>query len=90
MGNHFQIFVLPITSQMHQAKPRHVAGSQIDTEQGEPRALEQAKIELNTFTFSEGSKSLSIDNAVLGPITKSLLFTIAMKTDFVGSLYRNP
>jgi len=47
-------------------------------------------VEHRIFTFSAGSKSLSIDNAVLGPITKSLLFTIAMKTDFVGSLYRNP
>ena len=34
-----QIFVRPITDQMRQAEPRHVAGSNFDTEQGESRAL---------------------------------------------------
>ena len=32
------------------------------------------RVELKTFTFSAGSKSLSIDNAVLGPVPKRLLF----------------
>ena len=33
------------------------------------------RVELKTFTFSAESKTLSIDNAVLGPIPKRLRFT---------------
>jgi hypothetical protein len=32
------------------------------------------KVELKTLPFSKGSKSLSIDNAILGNIPKRLLF----------------
>ena len=48
------------------------------------------KVELKTFTFAAGSKSLSIDNAVLGPIPKRLLFTMVKNSDFNGSLDSNP
>ena len=48
------------------------------------------RVELKTFTFAAGSKSLSIDNAVLGPNPKRLLFTIVKNTDFNGSLDSNP
>jgi len=48
------------------------------------------RVELKTFTFSAGSKSLSIDSAVLGPIPKRLLFTMVNNTDFIGSLHSNP
>ena len=48
------------------------------------------KVDLKRFTFAAGSKSLSIDNAVLGPIPKRLLFTMVKNTDFDGSLYSNP
>ena len=48
------------------------------------------RVELKTFTFSAGSKSLSIDNAVLGPIQKRLLFTMVKNRDFIGSLDNNP
>ena len=34
------------------------------------------RVELKTFTFSGGSQSLSIDNAVLGLLPKRLLFTM--------------
>ena len=34
------------------------------------------RLEHKKFTFSAGSKSLSIDNAVLGPVPKRLLFTM--------------
>ena len=46
--------------------------------------------ELKTFAFPAGLASLSMDNAVLGPIPKRLLFTIAKNTDFLGSLDTNP
>jgi len=48
------------------------------------------RIELKTFTFSAGSKSLSIDNAVLGPVPKRLLFTMVKNADFIGTVDTNP
>jgi len=48
------------------------------------------RVELKTFTFSAGSKSSSIDNAVLGPIQKHLSFTMVKNTDFIGSLDSKP
>jgi hypothetical protein len=47
------------------------------------------RVDLKTFTFSAGSKSRSIDNAVLGPIPKRLLFTRIKNADFKGSLDTN-
>jgi len=47
-------------------------------------------VELKTFTFSSGAQSLSIDNAVLGPVPKRLLFTMVKNTDFLGSINTNP
>ena len=48
------------------------------------------KVALKTFTFSAGSKSLSIDNAVLGTIPKRLLFAMVKNTDITGSVNSNP
>jgi hypothetical protein len=48
------------------------------------------RVQLKTFTFSAGLKSLSVDNAVLGPIPKRLLFTVVRNTEFIGSLDSNP
>jgi len=48
------------------------------------------RVELKTFTFAAGFKSLYIDNAVLGRIPKHLLFTMVKNTDFNGSLDSNP
>jgi len=47
-------------------------------------------VELKTFTFSSGSQSLSIDNAVLGPIPKRLSFTMIKNKDFLASIDTNP
>ena len=47
-------------------------------------------VKLKTFTFSAGSKSLSIDNAVLGPVPKRLLFTKVKNTNFLGTVDTNP
>ena len=47
-------------------------------------------VELKTFTFSGGSQSLSIDNAVLGLLPKRLLFTMVKDSDFLGSMATNP
>ena len=48
------------------------------------------RFELKTFTFSAGSKSLSIDNAVLGLVPKRLLFTMVKNADFIGTMDTNP
>ena len=48
------------------------------------------RVELKTFTFSAGSKSLSIDNAVLGPVPKRLLFTMVKNADFTAQWTRIP
>jgi len=47
------------------------------------------RVELKTFTFSAGSKSLSIDNAGLGLVPKRLLFTMVKNADFVGTIDTN-
>jgi len=48
------------------------------------------RVELKTFTFSAGSKCLSIDNAVLGLVTKRLLFTIVKNAVYIGTMDTNP
>jgi len=47
-------------------------------------------VEFKSFTFSGGMQSLSIDNAVLGPIPKRLLFIMVKNTDVLGSVTMNP
>jgi len=46
--------------------------------------------ELKKFTFSAGSKSLSIDNAFLGHVPKLLQFTMVKNADFIGTIDTNP
>jgi len=48
------------------------------------------RVELKTFTFSADSKSLSIDNALLGPVPKRVLFTMVKNADFIGTMDTNP
>ena len=48
------------------------------------------RVELKTFTYSAGSKSLSIDNAVLVPSPKPLLFTMVKNANFIGTMDTNP
>ena len=48
------------------------------------------RVELKKFTFSSGSKSLSIDNANLGRFPKRLLFTMVKNANFIGTIDTNP
>jgi len=48
------------------------------------------RVDLNSFTFSAGSKSRCIDNAVLGHLPKRLLFTTIKNADFNGSVDTSP
>jgi hypothetical protein len=48
------------------------------------------RVELKTFTFSSGPRSLSIDQAVNGRIPKRLLFTMLSNSEFLGTLQTNP
>jgi len=49
---------------------------------GFPARYNFTRVELKTFTFASGSRSLSIDNAVLGILPKRLIFTMVKNTDF--------
>ena len=48
------------------------------------------RVEHKSFTFSAESKSLFIDNAVLGPVPKRLLFTMVRNAYFIGTIDTNP
>ena len=48
------------------------------------------KVELKSFKFFGGHKSLCIDNAFLGRLQKRMLFTMIKKTDFLGCFDTNP
>ena len=48
------------------------------------------RVDHKNFTYSAGSKSRFIDNAVLGPLQKRLLFTMIKNADFNGSVDTNP
>jgi hypothetical protein len=48
------------------------------------------RVELRAHTFGKGSKSLTLDNAILGRTPKRIVFTIIKNTDFVGSKDINP
>jgi len=58
--------------------------------QGALARFKLTRVELKTYTFSGGSQSLSIDNAVLGPLPKRFLFTTVKNSDFLGSVTTNP
>jgi hypothetical protein len=70
--------------------PDILAAHNITLRQGPSAIYNMTKVELKTFTFSSGSHSLSIDNVVLGPIPKRLLFTMVKNTDYLGSVTTNP
>jgi hypothetical protein len=48
------------------------------------------RVELKTFTSPCGTQSLSIHNAVIGPVPKRILITILKNKEFLGSLDSNP
>ena len=48
------------------------------------------RVEIKNFTHAKGSQSLSIDNSILGPIPKRLLFVMIDNTNFLGTLDTNP
>jgi len=48
------------------------------------------RVELKKFTFSAGSKSLPIDNALLGPVPEDLIFTMVKNADFIATVDTNP
>jgi hypothetical protein len=57
---------------------------------GHPTRYNFTRVELKTFTNASGSKSLSIDNAILGVIPKRLIFIMIRNTDFLGQANTNP
>ena len=57
---------------------------------GYPARYNVTRVNLKTFTFASGSRSLSIDNAILGVLPKRLIFPMVKDTDVLGSLDSNP
>jgi len=57
---------------------------------GYPVRYNITRIELKSFTFAEGTHSLSMDNEVLGRLPKRLITTMDKNTDFLGSMSSNP
>jgi len=51
---------------------------------GFPARYNFTRVELKTFTFASGSRSLSMDNAVLGVLPKRLIFTMVKKHRLFG------
>jgi hypothetical protein len=56
---------------------------------GHPARYNFTRVELKTFTFGSGSKSLSIDNGILGVLPKRLIVTLIRNTDFLGQANTN-
>jgi hypothetical protein len=48
------------------------------------------RVDVRSFTFGPGQRTLSIDNAVLGPLPKRLLFAMTGNTNFSGTPDTNP
>jgi len=48
------------------------------------------RVELKTFTLSSGTQTPSIDNAVLGPVPKRLVYTMVKDNDFLRRMNTNP
>jgi len=59
-------------------------------QKGEHARYNLTRVELKTFTYSKGTKSLSIHNAVVGSLPKRLTFAMLKNTDFIGSIESNP
>jgi len=56
---------------------------------GYPLRYNLTRMELKPFTFSASSRSLSVDNAVLGRLPKRLIVTMVKNTDFLGNMATN-
>jgi hypothetical protein len=67
-------------------QPNHVILSAEETalEKGGLARYNMTRDDIKIFTFSAGSKSRSIDNAVLGPLPKRMLFTMIKNSDLNG------
>ena len=85
----FQIFGTPIAVQARKAETR-ILQAHNATLKGSLGRYNLKNVEPKTFIFAAGSKSLSIDNAVLGPIPKRLLFPMVKNRDFNALLGNNP
>ena len=85
----FKFFYANLLVRRVHLNPAILSAQTIAVNKGVLARYNVTRVELKTFTFSAGSKSLSIDSAVLGPVPKRLLFTMIKNTDFNGSLDTN-
>ena len=73
---------------VRRVQPKPLIRSAHDTALAE--GYNMTRVDLKTFTFSAGSKSRFIDNAVLGPLPKRLLFNMIKIAEFIGSVGTSP
>jgi len=73
-----------------QTSPAILEATEKALEKGALARYNMTRVELKNFTFSAGSKSRTIDNAVLGPLPKRLLFTMLNNADSNRSVDKNP
>jgi hypothetical protein len=59
-------------------------------EKGNLAQYHMTRVELKTLTYAPGSKSISIDNLVMGTLPKRVLFTMIKNTDMLGTINSNP
>jgi len=84
----FKIFDVKLLVNRVRPNPANLLAHNTTLQAGRIAKYYLTRVELKTFTFSRGSQSLSIDNAVLGPLPMRLLFKIIKNKEFVCSVER--
>ena len=74
--NHIQILYSYLLVRRVHPNPVILSTQSLVLSKGVLARYNTKRVDLKTFTFSAGSKSLSIEKAVLGPNTKRLLYTM--------------
>jgi hypothetical protein len=86
----FKILEARLLVEHIEANPSVLYAHNTTVEAGGLAKYHLTRVEVKTFTFAAGSQSLSIDNAVLGPLPKRMLFTLVKNTDYLGTPDSNP
>ena len=72
----FKILDVQILIKRVRTNPAYLIAYNTALQAGAIARYNMTRVELKTFTYAKGLQSLSIDNAVLGPIPKRLLFVL--------------
>ena len=86
----FKILETQILVKRVRSNPAYLIAHNTALQAGAITQYNMTSVGLKNFTHAKGSQSLSIDNTILGPISKRLLFMMLDNTEFLGSLTTNP